>query len=352
MQLQAIIEIIDYIKKEIDSKQIISRYEQLLAVIKKIGATPDTDLSAELTEARTSVISALNDTEPQNWSYSKYKLLLELDKDSIIGTRASQTLNSIFDANQANPPKIAKEIKKLIESIKKIVDSSSDALLILSNFSSPVSSLANRSLLTLFFEGKTSVQTINDIERYTRIWNGIINDFAFLTMQTECQPGIESIDKKSIVLNIPEGDKILEALSYGTGKVIETYDKILRIRVLQIEVIKLALNEEIKELLEEEITIIINRTSGDVVNELMRMNNWENRQGNEELFSKVQKSLKLVLNFIEKGGKMEFLLSNSNPEIDERNKMLVSVYDVVNEIEAKVKEIDLYEGIPQESRVF
>jgi hypothetical protein len=349
MQLQVIIEIIDFIKKEIESKQIISKYEQLLAVIKKIGTANDSDLSVELADARNSVVSALNDTEPQNWSYSRLKLLLELDKDGIIGTRASKTLNSIFDANQANPPKIAKEIKKIVENIKKILNSSTDSLQILSCFSVPAGGNQGGTMLTLFFEGKTSVQTINDIERYTRIWNSIINDFAILTMQAECQPGIESIDKKSIVLNIPDGDKILDALSYGTAKIIETYDKILRIRILQLEVIKLALNGEIRELLEEEIKIIINKTSGDVVSELMKMNNWENREENEELFVNVQKSLKLVLNFVEKGGKMEYLLSKGSKVIDERNKMLVSIYEVVNEIEKKVIEINLLEGIRQES---
>jgi hypothetical protein len=341
MQLTVIIEIIDFIKKEIESKHIVAKYESLLAVIKKIGTTPENDLSGELSNARNEVITALNETEPQNWSYSRRKLLLEIDKDCIIGTRAVDTLDSIFNKNQANPAKIAKEIKKITENINKILNSSTDALNILSCFSQDEGK-KERTLLTLFFEGKTSVQTINDVERYSRIWDGIINDFAILTTQTDCQPGVESIDKRSMILSIPDGDKILEALSYGIGRIIDTYDKILRIRMLQLEVIKLSLNDDIRELLEGEITVTINNTSREVVSELMEIHEWNNRQGGDELFIRVQKSLKLILDFIEKGGKFECQLSKNSPEIDQRNKMLLTAYQVVNKIEDTVKEIRLF----------
>jgi hypothetical protein len=51
MQLNLIIEIFDFLKKEIESKQIIAKYELLLAVIKKSTGSPDKDFSNELTEA-------------------------------------------------------------------------------------------------------------------------------------------------------------------------------------------------------------------------------------------------------------------------------------------------------------
>jgi hypothetical protein len=88
MQLNLIIEIFEFIKKEIDSKQIIAKYEQLLAVIKKSTSSPDKDFSNELSEAKNSLILAQNEIEPVDWSYSKYRLYLDLDKDCLTGKRA------------------------------------------------------------------------------------------------------------------------------------------------------------------------------------------------------------------------------------------------------------------------
>ena len=333
MQLHLIIEIIDFIKKEIESKQIIARYEKLLAVIKKIGSNPDKDHSEELAEARNSVVTAQNETEPVNWSYSKYRIFLELDKDGILGKRAVQTLNSIFDLNQANPAGISKEIKKIVGNINRVLSTNTDALQILSCFSLSDSGNSEKALLTLFFEGKTSVNTIHDIERYSRIWDSIIRDFAILTMQDECESVVESIDKKSMIIQITKGDKILESLSYGTGKIIDTYSKILRIRKLQLEVAQLELNNSIQELLEEEITITINRTSGEVVTELLEMNEWKNQPGKDEVYGNVQKSLILIFDFIEKGGKIEFKPLLSSPKIAKTNRVLIESFSIANELE-------------------
>lgn len=351
MQLNLIIEIFDFIKKEIESKQIIAKYELLLAVIKKSISSSDKDFSNELSEAKNSLILAQNEIEPADWSYSKYRLYLDLDKDCITGKRAVLTLNSIFDSNQANPSGLAKEIKKIIGNINNVLNAKTDPLKLLSYFSATETSRSKMTLLTLFFEGKTSVNTINDIERYSRIWDNIIRDFAIITMQNDCRPVIESIDKKSMILQIANGDKIVESLSYGTAKIIDTYSKILRIRKLQLEAIQMVLNPEIRDLLEEEISNTINETSQNVVLDLMEKNNWNNLPDRDEAFNSVNKSLKLILDFIVKGGKIECQLTNNTTEITERNKLLLTAYQLVNEIDVTVKEINLLGKISEESNV-
>ena len=334
----------------IGSKQIIAKYELLQAVIKKSTGSPDKDFSNELAEAKNSLILAQNETEPADWSYSKYRLYLDLDKDCITGKRAVLTLNSIFDSNQSNLSGIGKEIKKIIGKINNVLNAETDPLKLLSCFSATETGRSEKTLLTLFFEGKTSVNTINDIERYSRIWDNIIRDFAILTMQNDCKPVLESIDKKSMILQIADGDKLVDSLSYGTSKIIDIYSKILRIRKLQLEAVQMVLNPEIPDLLEEEISNTINETSYNVVMDLMEMNNWDNLPARDEVFNNVNKSLKLILDFIEKGGKIECQLTKNTSEMAERNKLLLTAYQLVNEIEETVEEITLPDRIREESK--
>lgn len=190
-----------------------------------------------------------------------------------------------------------------------------------------------KSLLSLFFEGKTAINSLDDIGRYSRLWENITHDFSVLTRHEECKPVIELLDKNVIALSIASGDKILESISYGAGKVIDAYNKILRIRKIQLESAKMELNAAINELLEDEIINTIEITSGNVVAELMEIHNWADHTGYEEVFKTVHKSLKLVLDFIEKGGKIECLVSETNKEISERNKLLLSAYDLVGQID-------------------
>lgn len=349
MKLNVIIEIIDFIKNELNSKPIVTGYENLISVLKKIAGNPVKDHTDELEEVRSSLIRTLKESEPSDWAYSKYKLFLDIDRDCIIGQRAVQKLNSIFDSNLANPIGISKEIKKILNNTNRVLKTNPDTLDFLSSFSKSKTSNTEKTLLTLFFEGTTSVNTINDIERYSRIWDNIIRDFALLTMQTDCESFIESIDKDSMVLCIKNGDKILEYLSYGTGKIIETFSTILRIRKIQLEAVQMTLNSEINEMLEAEVLNTTNSISRMAVTEMMEMNNRNDQDQNEEVFRTVQKSLKLILDFIEKGGKIECQITRNSQEIYQRNQLLLTAYRLVNEIGEIKKEITLNNVMAAES---
>jgi hypothetical protein len=340
MNLQTIIEIIEFISKETETQKIIEKYENLLAVLNKIKNKPDINFSTELAKAREELTRALSATEPVNQPYPGSNVLHDIDKENVVGLQAVHRIDSIFESNQADTEEISVELNKRIIATNALLSSGFEALKFLNIFSVPDSTLSEKALLTLHFEGKTSMQTINDLERYTRIWIGIINDFALLTISSECQPVIEMIDKRSMILSIPEGDKILYAIFSGTKKVIETYSKILRIRRLQLEVQKLSLNNGIGEQLDNEISATINEISEIVVTELMEMHQLHPENGNDELFIRVKKSFKLILDFIEKGGKIECKLSRNNENIDDCNNMLLSAYQLVSEIEETVREMN------------
>ena len=348
MRLNLLIEILDFIKDEIRTKQLREKNELLITVLKKISGDPDKDYTDELDDARNVLIKSHNEAEPRNWTYSKYRLFLELDKNGTIGKRAVNNLNRIFISNQANPAGIIKEMKKVIDNVNDILKIDTASLNVLLSASGNSSFMNGKSLLTLYFEGRTVVNSINDIERYARIWNNIINDFAGLTMQKNCDPAVESIDKTSMILSLADGDRILESLSFGTTKVIETYNKILRIRKLQLEIIRMSLNSDLIRKLEEEITLTINEISHSVVTELMELNRWNGQDERDNVFNNVQKSLKLILDFIEKGGKIECQLSEDKIEISDRNTMLLDAYDIVGKIEETVKEIKLSKSVPEE----
>ena len=69
MNLQTIIETIEFIRNEIETRKIIEKYENLLAVITSIRNKPDKNVSANLTKAKKELIRVLNETEPGKFGH-------------------------------------------------------------------------------------------------------------------------------------------------------------------------------------------------------------------------------------------------------------------------------------------
>ena len=95
---------------------------------------------------------------------------------------------------------------------------------------------------------------------------------------------------------------------------------------------KLPLKKDINVLLEEEIQTIINLTAHDLANNLISEYS-EGSFDQPEMTNKISRSLKQMLNFVEKGGKFEFKPRVSDQDIAKSNKILNDSYALAIEIE-------------------
>ncbi len=338
MQAQATIDLIDHIKKEIESKQLVSKLDALLDLLKLITGTEDDNIADDLCKKKEELAENLRDIEPSDWSYSKSRILREIDKQGVIGIRGAQNFLSLFEKNYANTAGLSRQIKTFITEIKKLENINTELLEVFLDEETS----EGKSLLTLIFEGHTKVSTINDFERYTRIWNKIIKDYSCLINGDVSEPEIYCIDKDSMIIEIPNGDMVLESISYGAARIIEAYKKILRIRKLQLEVVSLALDNNIYKALESEVNTTIEITSQMVVRDLMSINNMNNVDDDDDIFVNIRTSLRQILDFIDKGGKLECTSSKYSEDLVNQNKLFLTAYKIVNEIDnTSVKIADL-----------
>ena len=88
----------------------------------------------------------------------------------------------------------------------------------------------------LFFEGQLSVQNIADLERYSRLWDRILNTFSKLIGTEDLLLDINNFNNDHIVLGVSIEDKTIKALATGVAGILSSLPVILKIRKIQFEI--------------------------------------------------------------------------------------------------------------------
>ncbi len=330
MLAQATIDLIDHIKRQIESKQLVSKFDGLLEMVRMISKSGSENLIVDIEKSKAGLIDDLTGIESADWLYSRFRMLAKIDKYGVVGERGARNLVHIFETNRTNPAGLLQQITIMIDEINKLKHTDTDLLKLFVDEKEPDN---GKSLLTLIFEGSAGINSIGDIERYARIWDKIIRDYSCLISASEIKPKIRYLDKEYMVIEIPGGDSILESISYGATSIIDAYKKILRIRKLQLEAVVLALDDKIYEALEFEAKTIVEKTSRKVVAELMNMNDINDVTDNDDLFVSIMSSLGQILDFIDKGGKIECVSSKDSEALAKGNKLFLTAYHLVDEID-------------------
>ena len=337
MRAQAIVDLIDHIKNEIESKKLVSQLRGIIDIIQIVSKPDEENHDEDLNNAKAQSIFDLRNIEPENWLYSKTILLNEIDRKGIIGKRGAQNLIDIFESNRANPAGLIQQINHVIEEIDKLCNIDTE---LIKSFIVDEESIEGKSLITLMFEGNTAVNSIDDLESYIRIWSKIISNYSGLINTGETELIINCLDKKYMIIEIPEGDNVLESISFGAARIIETYKKILRIKKLQLEAVTLSLDKKIYNTLEDEVKFAIEQTTQKIVAELMVMNNIDDSKNNEDFFACIRDSLGQIVGFIDKGGKIECVSSTYSANLVNGNKLFLTANCLVDEIDKVSTEIN------------
>ncbi|OFX75674.1 MAG: hypothetical protein A2X12_09605 [Bacteroidetes bacterium GWE2_29_8] len=352
MQTAILKNVLEYINKSIEKNNLTHHFETLINHLNEVINNADnSDYIEKIANKKQEIIEILKNIEPNDWGYSKFNVYKLIEKNSFFGIIGAEKISYIFDKYQANPLLIKNNLVEIQTGIIKFEEQIPYLIQIISPLIEIQTDETNecRTTLYLFFEDKTHIKYITDVEKYTRIWDNILKSFCRLTKNEIQDAIVRNIDKNAIVLNINDGDEILKALSKGTSNIVEIYKKVLRIRQLQYETVSMQLNQEISELFEDEVSITINQATENVVSELMNDYGWTNENDKEEVFLIVQKSLKQILNFIEKGGKIECQLSKDSEDLNEKNKKLILAFDSVKDLQKVIQNIKEQQNLSLEN---
>jgi hypothetical protein len=326
MQISALIQVINYLKDLSGDSGLIERYRKISDALKDVSAGGTETIMREKEELRTFLIS----TEPDSWGYSSYCLYEQINAGCLFGRAAADHLENIlvpgcdFKAVNSEINSIIKQLSKFSENIKKFHQ--------LFDLIFPAESLAkqekeiNGSSMLLYFEGNLAVHNISDLERYSRLWDNILANFCRLNGNETPAVDICNFNNGNIVLEVTTDTNSFGKLMTGVSDFLKIMPDILNIRKIQKEISLLHLQNDLGIILEEEINDIVNKKSYEVAEVLVKdsQNSVDNLKG-------LALSLKQILSFVEKGGKIEFRTASDNRA--EVTRVLNESFLIVRELE-------------------
>lgn len=309
MQVQKLIEIMEFIKTTMDETKIISACENFANYIAALKANPEPAEIILFNKMKEEIVGLQKKNEPRKWMYADYKIFKEINKDNLLGESAIDEMNAIIELNKSLNHNLAQQIQQVVKDMQLLYNhvQSSNTIEDFINKYLPLMDLIpkNQNIVYISYDGNVAINKLNEVEKYSRIWDNILVLFHSLTGEREEEITVSSLDMTNgcFCFGIRAGMNAIKALSNTLTSFLEEYTRIYKIRQVQLEVINLNLAQDIISMLEQEIQSFINEKSHSIVMNIIEKFAVSSSEVNED---KLVIVIRQIIDFIEKGGRINF----------------------------------------------
>lgn len=337
MQITALIQTINYLKEISRDPSLLDKYRRLHELTKSALENPEHNIVGEILKEKEQLRLFLLETDPVNWGYASYSIFEKVNKNCLFGKPAADYLDKFITIDTKDYHFVSNELSKKIKHITKLSDNLNKfqqlfELIFPSEISGFDKEEDDRSSLLLYFEDRLSIQNISDLERYSRLWDGIIGTFSRLTGEERLALDIKNFNNNDFVLGVFTKDETLNAISDGLTGLLSSLNFVLKIRKIQVEMVSLSLQNDLTDLLEYELQTHINHTALSTAQDLV--SKYLNQDIDRDvMINDISRSLKQVMSFIEKGGKIECKPHITSIESNQTNRIINESFLIVREIE-------------------
>jgi hypothetical protein len=337
MQITSLIQVINYLKTISGDHALLEGYKKLTEMVKETFGNMHGNFEAAILKEKEQLRRVLIESDPSDWGYSSYNLFEKINKNQLFGKAAADYLDNLITPENKDYRAIYSDLNKKLKQISKLSETLNKFwqlfdLVMPDEIFHLTEGIDNRSSFLLYFEGQLSVQNMADLERYARLWDGIMSTLSRLTGEENLSLDISNFRDGCIVLGVKTDDKTLNAFKTGVNEILTSLSLILKIRKIQVDILLLPLYKDINELLEEEIRILIDQRALESAQKLISLY-YNDTLGADDITNDLSRSLKQILSFIEKGGKIEFKHRLSTSEEVKSNKTLIESFEVAHELE-------------------
>ena len=338
MNLYLLKETLEKIETLLKEKQLVMHYQTLANHLFNLSKNFSDELVQKIYFEKKEIVRIHNEFTHENWTDLQIEYIKKINRDRLLGRKAVHRILLVFQFHNANPFEEAREIEQIIEDYNLLnielstLSKSLDTILHDSNDDAENTQTNSYNLLFLTFEEGTFFQNLTLLEKFCRIWNRILMSFTYLTGELVKPTLIYDIKPRSISFSLePEA---IKALTTSASKVLIGYKKVLEIRKLQLEVNNLNLHNkyELENLLEDEVVNIVDILSFQVSTKLVQTYDLRKKIRKEEIRKNIQIALKQIVNFIEKGGKIE---STHSREMSDLNEKIIVLLKNIKDLETK-----------------
>jgi hypothetical protein len=165
---------------------LLDGYKKLAEVAREASVNQQDDFSASILGEKEQLRLFLLESDPSDWGYASYSLFSMINKNQLFGKAAVDYLDNLITSENQDYRAIYSDLIKKIKQISKLSETLSRFQQLFDQVvPAEVFQFAEepdiKSSLYIYFEGRLSVQNIADLERYARLWDGILSTFSMIT---------------------------------------------------------------------------------------------------------------------------------------------------------------------------
>lgn len=344
MQIDELLILEKWFQKEIKDGGIPQKYQQLHKVMQQNANNRNNQQAQPFDNQKEALLDALSVVNCTTLSIEQIKLLEKLEIKELFGKIGVQMVENILYRNQldiaAATQKIGENVTKINQAVTKF-DQFKSSFAGIYTIEDAKETPEGHVLMRVYFQGDSSMKTITEFKKLGNQWYEIGRGIAMSCNGSPSDLKIIGAQKGSVVLELAVIAGIATSIStilLGGLKVAEKSIDILK-KVEELKALKLSNKKIISDLEKEADKERKNGIDELVKNAIEKHNLKKDTEGDK--INALEKSVKNLVDFTEKGGKVDFIQPSDDNENEENN--LIEFRENCREIrviETKIKYIE------------
>ncbi|GHT72517.1 hypothetical protein FACS189456_1230 [Bacteroidia bacterium] len=347
MQIIELLQLGAWCKTCIESQGIVGKYSALYSKINQnIRRNSNLQNSFVPFEAEKDILfESIKNITFQSLSLEQIKFLDRIGIVNLLGNDGISRIEDILFKNQLDIITATARIKSLVDIITQAVTTINELSTVLSkSFSIEEDNgiCDGDVLVRVYFKEGVAINNLTDFKTYSNLWYEIGRGVAMAQNKTADDFKIIGASKGSIIISMAIAVGIATSISRILLEALKVADKVLDIRKKCEEIKKLKLeNKKIAEELNREADKTKEEGIKSILNIIVKKLGLKN-EGEGDKINALEKSVKDLIDFTEKGGIVDFVQSKEDVDknVREKTHKLNKNIDEIRVLENKMKVIE------------
>ncbi|MDN6977596.1 hypothetical protein FG127_06725 [Vibrio cholerae] len=335
MQVKELLNLTYWIDKNIKSQNVIQKYQQLTDIIQQ---NVHNGTKQPFASQQSQLIDCIKLINTNTLTYAQEEMLTKLGLYQHIGTWGVEKLEDILFKNNLDIANAYSELNKIIQQINDGISRSNQIqtqLKPIISLDSDEDTLTDDVIMRVHFQNDVSLQNLSDFKKWGTIWFDIGRGIALAHDNSPEDIRVVGAQKGSIIIELAAAAAMATSISTIILSALKVAERVLKIRKQVEEIKKLQLaNKKFEAELEKEATE--EKKNGlEAINKEIVSNLKLEENGDGEKIAALNKAVKNLLDFIEKGGEIDFVVTDDNNSIEELEQLRIN-FSEIKQLENKL----------------
>lgn len=343
MNVSELYDLTQWIDSELIIKQIPQKYHELFQILQR-HTQPNKPKESFETQ-KNELIKSLRSIALDRITKDQLSFLEKLGIAQGIGEAGIATIEDVLFRNVIDVATSAQKIQEMIAKIESGINQSNQIKAGLTGcISKEEYELKEQVLMRVSFTGHATMSNLTDFKNSGNVWYDIGRGISMAHNSSPDDVKIIGATKGSIIIELAVAYSIAATTSGILLAALKVADRVIEIKKKAEELRGLKLNndklaKDIEKEAEEEKEKGIEKISSDIVNKLNIK-----KSGEGDKVNALEKSVKLLVNFIENGGEVDFVLPEEDVVAEEgkesaekqQTKQLRIAFEEIRKLEKKI----------------